>query len=55
VETKTLEDLSDGRTRRVTVSLFHTVGERDGMKGSGMADAMAQSYAALDALLLRMV
>jgi uncharacterized protein YndB with AHSA1/START domain len=54
VETMTLEDLGDGRTRLVTVSLFHTVEERDGMKGSGMEEGMAQSYAALDALLLRM-
>jgi uncharacterized protein YndB with AHSA1/START domain len=51
VETMTLEDLGDGRTRVVTVSLFHTTEERDGMLGSGMADGLNQSYAALDKVL----
>jgi len=36
VETMTLEDLGDGRTRLVTVSLFHTAADRDGMISSGM-------------------
>jgi uncharacterized protein YndB with AHSA1/START domain len=51
VETMTLEDLGDGRTRLVTVSLFHTTEERDGMLQSGMAEGAEQSYAALDRLL----
>ena len=54
VETMTLEDLGDGRTRMVTLSLFHTVEERDGMLHSGMEGGMNQSYAALDALLERL-
>src|SRR5262245_52771001 len=51
VETLTLEDLGDGRTRIVNVSLFHTTEERDGMLQSGMEQGVNQSYAALDRLL----
>ena len=51
VETVTLEDLGDGRTRVVNLSLFHTTEERDGMLHSGMADGANESYAALDRLL----
>lgn len=51
VETTTLEDLGDGRTKVVTVSLFHTTEERDGMLHSGMEQGLNQSYAALDAVL----
>jgi uncharacterized protein YndB with AHSA1/START domain len=54
VESMTLEDLGDGRTRLVTLSLFHTTQERDGMLHSGMEGGMNQSYAALDALLERL-
>src|SRR5688572_24409050 len=36
IETATLEDLGDGRTRFVNISLFHTTEERDGMLQSGM-------------------
>lgn len=54
VETLTLEDLGDGRTKLVNLSLFHTTEERDGMLHSGMADGMAQSYAALDKLLAKL-
>ena len=51
VETATLEDLGDGRTKLVTVSLFHTVEDRDGMLHSGMEQGVNQSYAALDKVL----
>jgi uncharacterized protein YndB with AHSA1/START domain len=51
VETVTLEDLGDGRTKVVTTSLFHTTEERDGMLSSGMEQGLNQSYAALDRLL----
>jgi uncharacterized protein YndB with AHSA1/START domain len=51
VNTTTLHDLGDGRTRLVTVSLFHTVAERDGMLKSGMEAGVNQSYAALDKVL----
>jgi uncharacterized protein YndB with AHSA1/START domain len=51
VETLTLEDLGDGRTKLVTISLFHTAEERDGMLHSGMEIGLNQSYRALDGLL----
>jgi uncharacterized protein YndB with AHSA1/START domain len=54
VEDMRLEDLGDGRTRLVTLSLFHTTEERDGMLHSGMETGMNQSYEALDALLARL-
>jgi uncharacterized protein YndB with AHSA1/START domain/predicted enzyme related to lactoylglutathione lyase len=53
LNTMTLEDLGDGRTRLVTVSVFHTTGERDGMLHSGMEEGANQSYEALDRLLPR--
>jgi uncharacterized protein YndB with AHSA1/START domain len=51
IETVTLEDLGDGRTRVLTHSLFHTPEERDGMLQAGAASGLAESYAALDKLL----
>jgi uncharacterized protein YndB with AHSA1/START domain len=51
VNSATFEDLGDGRTQVVTVALFHTTEERDGMVGSGMEEGLGQSYAALDKLL----
>lgn len=51
IETLTLEDLGDGRTKIVTDSLFHTTEERDGFVTSGMEGGMNESYAALDRLL----
>jgi uncharacterized protein YndB with AHSA1/START domain len=53
VEDMRLEDLGDGRTRLVVVSLFHTTEERDGMLSSGMEIGMNKTYEALDALLAR--
>jgi uncharacterized protein YndB with AHSA1/START domain len=53
VESMTLEDLGDGRTKLVNVSLFHTTWERDGMLSSGMEAGANDSYAALDRLLAR--
>ena len=54
VETATLEDLGDGRTKLVSISLFHTTRERDGMMSSGMEGGMNESYAALDRVLASM-
>jgi len=54
VETMTLEDLGDGRTKLTTTSLFHTAEERDGMLKSGMEEGVNQSYAALDRLLAKL-
>jgi uncharacterized protein YndB with AHSA1/START domain len=51
VQTVTLDDLGDGRTRMVDVSLFHTTEERDGMMHSGMEGGANASYAALDRVL----
>jgi uncharacterized protein YndB with AHSA1/START domain len=51
VNTMTLEDLGDDRTRMVTTSLFHTTEERDGFLQSGMEGGMNQSYEALDRVL----
>ncbi len=54
VDTMTLEDLADGRTRIVVVSIFHTTEERDGMLGSGMEGGLNEAYAALDKVLAAM-
>lgn len=51
METMTLEDLGDGRTKVVTVSAFHSADERDGMLRYGMEEGLNQSYAALDQVL----
>jgi len=53
VNTMTLQDVGDGRTRVVTVSQFHSSEERDGMLKSGMEEGLSQSYAALDKLFAR--
>jgi len=55
VETMTLEDLGDGRTRLVSLSLFHTTEDRDGMLQSGMESGVNESYAALDEVLESLV
>lgn len=54
LESMTLEDLGDGRTKLVNVSLFMTAQDRDGMMQSGMEGGMNQSYAALDKVLAAM-
>ncbi len=53
VETATFEDLGD-RTRVVTVALYHTTEERDGMLGSGMEGGLNETYERLDELLARL-
>jgi uncharacterized protein YndB with AHSA1/START domain len=55
LETMTLEDLGDGRTRLVSTSLFMTAQDRDGMVQSGMEGGLNQSYEALDRLLAKPV
>lgn len=52
LETMTLEDLGDGRTKLVTHSIFMTGADRDGMMQSGMETGMNESYAALDRVLI---
>jgi uncharacterized protein YndB with AHSA1/START domain len=54
INTTTLEDLGDDRTRLVTTSLFHTTEERDGFLQSGVEGGMNASYAALDRLLAKL-
>jgi uncharacterized protein YndB with AHSA1/START domain len=54
LETMTLEDLGDGRTRLVTTSLFMTAQDRDGMLQSGMEGGLNQSYEVLDRLLAKL-
>src|SRR5262249_1913090 len=51
LETMTLDDLGDRRTKIVIVSLFHTTADRDGMLQSGMESGLNESYAALDEVL----
>lgn len=51
VETLTLEDLGDGRTKLVSISLFHTSAERDEMLRSGAETGINESFAALDRVL----
>jgi len=51
IETAIFEELDDGRTKVINSVLFLTGEERDGMLNSGMAQGLAESYAALDALL----
>lgn len=53
VETATFEDLGN-RTRVVTVSIFHTPEERDGMLASGMEKGLNETYQRLDELLARL-
>jgi uncharacterized protein YndB with AHSA1/START domain len=55
VESATLEDLGDGRTKLVSISLFHSSPERDGMLHSGMEGGVNESFAALDHVLATLV
>jgi uncharacterized protein YndB with AHSA1/START domain len=51
IETVTLVDLGDGRTKIVITMLMHTTEERDGFLNSGMQGGMDAAFAALDRLL----
>jgi uncharacterized protein YndB with AHSA1/START domain len=51
IQTMTLEQLADGRTKLVSTALFHTSAERDGMMQLGMEAGSNQSYEALDRVL----
>jgi uncharacterized protein YndB with AHSA1/START domain len=53
VDTVTFEDLGDGRTKVVSMSLFHTTEERDGMLASGMEGGANETYERLEELLER--
>src|SRR6478609_4516256 len=51
IQTMTLEQLADGRTKLVSIALFHTTAERDSMLQLGMEEGTNQSYEALDRVL----
>ena len=52
IETVTLEDLGDGRTRIVILMQMHTPEERDGFLQSGMQQGFDEAFAQLDALVI---
>ena len=54
VETVTLEELPQGRTKLVSVSLFLTTEDLDGMRQAGMESGMNESFDALDRVLAAM-
>ena len=54
IQTMTLEDLGNGRTKLVSISMFFTAQERDGMMAAGMEGGMNLSYQALDRVLASM-
>ena len=51
LDTLTLEDLGDGRTRLVATSLLDSMEARDGMIASGMEVGIREGYERLDELL----
>jgi uncharacterized protein YndB with AHSA1/START domain len=51
LETLTLEELPEGRTRLTAQSVFQSVADRDGMLQSGMEEGLNDSYERLTALL----
>ena len=51
LETLTLTDLGDGRTRMVVTSLVESFAARDQWLASGMETGINEGYAALDSLL----
>jgi uncharacterized protein YndB with AHSA1/START domain len=51
LETATFEDLGDGRTRVVNVSVFHLAEERESMIESGMESGLNETYERLDEVL----
>lgn len=55
IDTNEFSDIEGGRATKVTTtSQFFNQEERDGMAAAGAESGMAQSYAALDALLERL-
>ena len=50
-QTVEFEDYGDNQTKVVTVAIFFTRYERDGMMNAGMEGGLNQSYEALDKLL----
>lgn len=54
LETMTLQELADGKTRLTVSSVFQSVADRDGMLSSGMEQGTNESYDRLDELLATM-
>ena len=54
IETVTLEDLGDGRTRIVILMQMHTPEERDGFLQSGMQQGFDDAFAQLDELVRKL-
>jgi uncharacterized protein YndB with AHSA1/START domain len=54
VQTMTLEDMGDNRTRMMCTSMFFTKDDLDAMMSSGMEGGMNESYQALDRVLAAM-
>jgi uncharacterized protein YndB with AHSA1/START domain len=51
LDTLTLEDLGNGKTKATTISVFQTPQDRDGMIKSGMEKGVTEGYERLDELL----
>jgi uncharacterized protein YndB with AHSA1/START domain len=51
LDTLTLEDLGNGKTKATTTSVFQTPQDRDGMISSGMEKGVTEGYERLDELL----
>jgi uncharacterized protein YndB with AHSA1/START domain len=51
LDTMTFEDLGDGRTRAVALSVVDTMEARDAIIASGMETGVLEGYAKLDAVL----
>ncbi len=52
LETLTLEDLGNGRTKLTTHAVYQTVADRDGMVEAGMESGVTEGYEKLDDILL---
>ena len=53
LETMTFEDLGDGRTRTIGLSVVENLESRDGIMASGMEVGVYEGYEKLDALLAK--
>lgn len=52
LETLTLEDLGNGRTKLTTHAVYQSVADRDGMVQAGMESGVTEGYEKLDDILL---
>ncbi len=52
LETLTLEDLPNGRTKLTTHAVYQSVADRDGMVEAGMESGVTEGYEKLDDILL---